>query len=99
MFDLIYSQAAIEYVWFIELFWDLLAKFTDSMFFAGAINRWRVFNQLSRFEQLGIRFLYQHFDLHANPPVPRNQQARSLGTLREAELRTTCLNLVAVKER
>lgn len=131
-FELIYSQAAIEHIWHIEAFWDLIGRITapggwhshridladhgsretnyiemlewsrlgywlTMRFVPGAPNRWRAVHHFTMLESLGMRLVDVSREMRDRLPVAISKVSSEFRQLGEEELRTTALDVVAIR--
>jgi hypothetical protein len=66
-------------------------------FIPGAVNRWRACQHLEFIAAHGLRVVYASRQIQKELPIPRQRIAQIFRTLPETELRTTALNVVALK--
>lgn len=130
---LVYSHAAIEHIWHIDEFWNVMGRLTSQdawhshridladhgrresnyiemlewsrlgywltmRFVPGAINRWRACRHLAKISDIGFKILFQQRSQSYCLPVPLHQLSPEFRQLGEIELRTTALDIVAIKE-
>lgn len=78
--------------------WSGLAWWLSMRFVPGAINRWRATKHRQALEAGGYRIVGEARELRSMLPLARAQLARPFRELSEEELRTTAVDLIAVRE-
>jgi hypothetical protein len=131
-FKLLYSQAAIEHIWSIEAFWNVMDHLTapggwhshridladhgrrdtnyiemlewsrlgywvTMRFVPGALNRWRACHHLDKLTDLGMNVIFMQRSQRDHLPIPLRRVSSAFQRLGEEELRTTALDVVAMK--
>lgn len=79
--------------------WSPIAYWVMMRYVPGAINRWRASMHLNFIQQAGMKIAYQHEEQRPELPVPHARLHAAFSNLADADLRTTALDLVAVKIR
>lgn len=77
--------------------WSWLTYWLTMRFIPGATNRWRAWNHLNKLETLGMRIVDSEREFRAQLPIPQNLVASEFRNMDEEELRTTALDVVALK--
>lgn len=78
--------------------WSHLGYWLTMRFIPGAINRWRACHHLEKMAALGMRIRAQKRSLRDQLPIQLSQLTAGFRELGEAELRTTALDVVAIRD-
>ncbi|MEN8130286.1 MAG: class I SAM-dependent methyltransferase [Pseudomonadota bacterium] len=78
--------------------WSPLSYWLTMRLIPGAINRWRACHHLEKMTALGMRTLSKQRNQRGRLPIPLSQVSLEFRQLGADELRTTALDVVAVKE-
>ena len=77
--------------------WSPLTYWLTMRFIPGAINRWRASMHLEFIQQQGMKVETARQEMRPDLPVPRNHLHSAFRNLADSDLRTTALDLVAVR--
>lgn len=77
--------------------WSRLGYWLAMRFIPGAINRWRACQHLEKMTTLGMQILLEQRTQRDHLPIPLGQVSPEFRHLGDAELRTTALDVVAIK--
>jgi hypothetical protein len=91
-----HGRREINYIEMLE--WSELGYWLTMRFIPGAINRWRACHHLAILSNLGIKILIQQRRLADSLPIPLQYVSSAFRRLDENELRTTALDVVAIRE-
>jgi SAM-dependent methyltransferase len=79
--------------------WSPWAYWLTMRFIPGAVNRWRACHHLEFIAAYGLRVVHASREIQKGLPIPRQCIAQVFRTLPETELRSTALDIVAIKMR
>lgn len=77
--------------------WSRSGYWLTMRFIPGATNRWRASHHLNKLESLGLEIVEARREERDRLPIPLNQVSGEFRTLGEEELRTTTVDVVAIK--
>ena len=77
--------------------WSPIGYYLTMRFIPGAINRWRVSVHLDFLVENGLNILSTNRETRDTLPIPRTRIDRRFRSLDELDLRTTAVDLVALK--
>jgi hypothetical protein len=78
--------------------WSPIGYYVTMRFIPGAINRWRASTHMTFAAEAGLKILSASRETRELLPIPRSRINRMFRSLDELDLRTTAVDLVAVKQ-
>jgi len=90
-----HGRRTTNYIEMLE--WSPWAYWLTMRFVPGAINRWRAPMHLDAIQQQGMKIKFVERGLREELPIARSRIDRTFRKLADIDLRTTALDLVAVK--
>ena len=78
--------------------WSPIGYYVTMRFIPGAINRWRASTHMTFLAEAGLKILSASRETREVLPIPRSRINRMFRSLDEVDLRTTAIDLVAVKQ-
>jgi len=90
-----HGRRETNYVEMLE--WSRFEYWITMRFIPGATNRWRACHHLGKISALGLQILLKQRSQHDHLPIRISQLSPEFGRLGEAELRTTDLDVVAIR--
>jgi len=78
--------------------WSPISYFLTMRFIPGAINRWRASTHMTFLAEAGLKILSASRETREVLPITRSRLNRAFRSLDELDLRTTAVDLVAVKQ-